>query len=275
MKALLFGTGGAPHSARGRSTVDGIKRIAELGLGCMEIEFVYGVRMDEAGARLVAATAAEQGITLTAHAPYYINLNAREETKIKASQDRILQTARIGAMCEAVSIALHTASYMGDPPEQVYETVKKYLGEIISRLKKERNGILVSPEIMGKIGQFGTIDEILNLSIDLEQVAPCIDFAHWHARTGAFNSYPEFVAILEQIGERLGSKALDNLHIHLSGIDYSGKGEKRHLDLKDSDLRYKELLRALKDLQIKGTVVCESPNLEEDALLLQETYEQL
>lgn len=96
MVGLLFGTGGIPHSSRTQSTIDGIKRIAELGLGCMEIEFVQGVRMGEAGARLVAETAAQEGIKLSAHAPYFINLNAHESEKIRASQDRLLQTARVG-----------------------------------------------------------------------------------------------------------------------------------------------------------------------------------
>ena len=85
MPALLFGTGGTPHSARNRATVDGIRRIAELGLGCMEIEFVQGVKMGEASAHQVAQAARENGIRLTAHAPYFINFNAREPAKVKAN----------------------------------------------------------------------------------------------------------------------------------------------------------------------------------------------
>jgi len=275
VESLLFGTGGTPHSARSPSTIDGIRRIAELGLECMEIEFVQGVRMGEASARQVAEVAAEKEITLTAHAPYFINLNASDIEKIRASQERILQTARIGSICGAVSIVFHAAFYMGDPPDKVYDNVKKRLEEVIARLKGENNRIWVRPEVLGKSGQFGTLEEIINLSAELEQVAPCIDFAHWHARTGEFNTYAEFASVIEQVKERLGSEALENFHIHLSGIDYGKKGEKRHLDLKDSDLNYTELLRALKDYGVKGVVICESPNLEEDALLLQETYATL
>jgi len=231
--------------------------------------------MGEASARQVAEVAAEKEITLTAHAPYFINLNASDIEKIRASQERILQTARIGSICGAVSIVFHAAFYMGDPPDKVYDNVKKRLEEVIARLKGENNRIWVRPEVLGKSGQFGTLEEIINLSAELEQVAPCIDFAHWHARTGEFNTYAEFASVIEQVKERLGSEALENFHIHLSGIDYGKKGEKRHLDLKDSDLNYTELLRALKDYGVKGVVICESPNLEEDALLLQETYATL
>jgi len=248
MGGLLFGTGGTPHSAKPpKSSIDGIERIAELGLGCMEIEFVQGVRMGEAGARLVAEKAANLGVKLTAHAPYFINLNAREPEKIKASQDRLLQTARIGSICGAESIVFHPAFYLNDPPDKAYNSVKKYLGEVIHQLKRENNRVWIRPEIMGKPSQFGTLEEILNLSTELERVAPCIDFAHWHARTGGFNSYSEFASILQQVKERLGTIALDNMHIHVSGIAYSKKGESKHLNLKESDFLYAELIKALKD----------------------------
>jgi deoxyribonuclease-4 len=241
----------------------------------MELEFVQGVRMGEAGARLVAETARSEGIKLSAHGPYYINLNAREPEKVAASQERILQTARIGAICGAESIAFHAAFYLGDPPEKAYQVVKKSLAEIINQLKRENNRVWVRPEVMGKPSQFGTIEEILKLGTELEGVGICMDFAHWHARTGKSNSYPEFASILEQIKRGLGDQALADMHIHASGIAYGQKGERNHLNLEESDLHYVELLQALKDYKARGLVICESPNLEEDALLLQETYHQL
>jgi len=275
MAGLLFGTGGIPHSSRTSSTIDGIKHIAELGLGGMEIEFVQGVRMGEAGARLVAETAAREGVKLSAHSPYFINLNAREPEKIIASQERILQTARIAAICGAESIVFHAAYYLGDPPEKTYGAVKRYLGEVMNQLKRENNRVWVRPEVMGKPSEFGTIDEVLNLCTELDGVGICLDFAHWHARSGNSNSYPEFASVLQKIKQRLGDEALYNMHIHVSGIAYGKKGEIKHLNLKESDLQYVELLQALKDYEAKGLVICESPNLEEDALLLQETYHKL
>jgi len=272
MAGLLFGTGGTPHSSRTSSTIDGIRRITELGLGCMEIEFVQGVRMGGAGACLVAEIAAREGVKLSAHAPYFINLNAHEPEKIRASQDRIIQTARIASLCGAESIVFHAAFYLGDSLRETYTRVKESLEEVIHRLKRENNRVWIRPEIMGKPSQFGTLEEILNLCTELEGVAPCIDFAHWHARTRAFNSYPEFASILQRVKERLGKAALDNMHIHMSGIAYGKKGEIKHLSLGESDFQYAELLQALKDYDAQGMVICESPNLEEDALRLQETY---
>lgn len=275
MTKLLFGTAGTPRSAKSTATTSGIERIAELGLSCMEIEFVQGVRMGEAGAHLVAETATREGIKLSAHAPYFINFNAREPEKIRASQDRLLQTARIASLCGAQSVVFHTAFYLGDPPEKAYSAVKKYLEETLNQLRQENNRVWIRPEVAGKNSQFGTVDEILNLCTELGGLAPCIDFAHWHARTGIFNSYQEFASILLQIKERLGRAALDDMHIHVAGIAYGKKGEIKHLNLKESDLQYVELLKALRDYEVKGLVICESPNLENDARLLQETYNTL
>ena len=172
MAGLLFGTGGVPLSAATRSTIDGIKRIAELGLGGMEIEFVQGVKMGEASARQVAQTATREGIKLSAHAPYFINFNAHEPEKIRASQERLLQTARIAALCGAQSAVFHTAFYLGDSPQDVYSNVKKELEEVILQLRRENNHVWIRPEVMGKGSEFGTVEEILSLCTELEGLAP-------------------------------------------------------------------------------------------------------
>lgn len=272
MEKLLFGTGGVPHSARDRSTVAGIERIAQLGLGCMELEFVQGVKMGRETALEVAELAVKKNIALSAHAPYYINLNAKEPDKLRASMERVLQTARVAALCGASSIVFHPAYYMGQPPTQVYEKVKPHLQQITSQLKTEGNKVWVRLEVTGRASQFGTLEEVLDLSAEVEGIAPCIDFAHWHARTGKYNSYDEFTHILKQVERKLGRQALDNMHIHVSGIAYGVHGEVKHLNMEEADFNYADFVRALKDYKVKGLVVCESPNLEGDAQLLQQTY---
>jgi len=275
MAGLLFGTAGIPLSTWPPTTIDGIKRVAQLGLGCMEIEFVQGVYLNEADAHLVAEAASNFSIRLSVHAPYFINFNAHEPRKLRASQGILLKAARTAAICGAKSIVFHTGFYLGDTPQKVFQTVKKYLAEVVDKLKEDDIRLWLRPEVSGKGSQFGTVEEIVNLCAELEGLAPCIDFAHWHARTKGFNSYPEFASVLEQIKEKLGRAALDNMHIHISGIAYGEKGEIRHLNLKESDLQYTELLRALKDYSVSGMVICESPSLEEDALLLKEGYSTL
>lgn len=272
---MLFGSAGVPRSVKNRSTDRGIRCIAELGLDCMELEFVRGIKMGESAARNIGKLAKEKGIALSSHGPYFINLNAREAEKGTASQERLLDTIRIASLCGARTVVFHAAYYMGDSPDKAYSVVKKNLQDIMHKLKFEQNQVWVRPEVTGKISQFGTLEEVLSLSNEIEGVAPCIDFAHWHARTGKFNSYAEFASILEQIERQLGRAALDNMHIHVSGIAYGAKGEIKHLNLKESDFDYVGLTKALKDFNVNGLVINESPNLEEDALLLQRTYNSL
>jgi len=273
---LLFGTGGVPVSAQLRSTEAGIERIAELGLGCMEVEFVQGVRMSPEVAVAVGELAARKKIALTAHGPYFINLNAVEPQKVHMSKERILQTARIAALFGARSITFHAAFYLKNTPAETYAMVKKHLQEVMNTLRKEGNKVTISPEVTGKPSQFGTLEELLRLSNEIEGVALCIDFSHWHARTGKANSYQEFLGVLDQVERKLGRRGLDSMHIHLSGIAYGNKGEIKHLMLEDSDMQYAELLKALKDRKAKGVIICESaPYLEQDALLLQQTYRAL
>ena len=275
MKALLFGTGGVPHSTPKRSSRAGIRQIRELGLDCMELAFVRRVAMGTKTAAGVRQAAEEHEVRLSVHAPYYVNLNSREADKVRASRERILQAARVGWLCGVQSIVFHPAFYHGDPSETVYGRVKGHLVELLEELRAEGNGSILRPETTGKASQFGTLEELVRLSKEVEGVAPCGDFAHLHARTGSDNSYEEFAALLEFIEGALGRAGLEDMHIHISGIDYGPAGERKHLNLADSDLRYVELLQALRDFEVGGLVICESPSLEEDALLMQRTYRGL
>jgi deoxyribonuclease-4 len=272
---LLFGTGGTPHSSKSESTADGIERIAELELGCMEVEFVYGTNMNQAMARKVGEIARALNVKLTAHAPYYINLNAHEEEKLIASKKRLIQTARIASTIGAQGIVFHPAFYLKDPPNEVYAKVKKELEDTVSAIRSEGIQVTLRAETTGKGSQFGSLEEVLRLSAEIDGVAPCIDFAHLHAREGKSNSYKEFASILQQIADKLGRNALNDMHIHLSGIKYSGKGELSHLNLSESDMNYIELFKAWKEFDIKGLVICESPSLEGDTLIMQKAYNSL
>ncbi|MBC7085880.1 MAG: TIM barrel protein [Methanomethylovorans sp.] len=275
-KELLFGTAGIPYSSIKGTTIEGIRRVKELGLGCMEIEFVRGVKMGVTSAREVQKTAAMENIALSVHAPYYINLNSSEEEKIDASIKRIYESAFIGSICGARSIIFHPAYYQKDKPEDVFFKVRQKLQELTSRMKEEGINTILRPETTGKPTQFGNLNEILNLCSQLENVLPCIDFAHLHARSnGKENSYQEFVAVLEKVETLLSREALEDMHVHVSGIEYGPKGEKNHLLLEESDLKYAELLQALKDFRVKGLVISESPDNEGDAIILKKTYHSL
>ncbi|MFB0559753.1 MAG: TIM barrel protein [Candidatus Lokiarchaeia archaeon] len=266
---LLFGTAGIPITTQKRSSINGIKRVKELGLGAMELEFVYGVKMSETLAQKIKVVAKQENVSLTAHGPYYINLNSYKKETVQASINRILKTARITKIAGGESITFHAATYGGAKPESVYNTVRNHLSQIVKILQEEGNNIWIRPETTGKQSQFGTLNEIIKLSQEIEQVLPNIDFAHLNARTnGKSNRYDHFEKVLNVLETGLGREILDNMHIHVSGIEYSPKGERRHTTLLESDINYEELIKSWKDYRIKGIVISESPNIEFDALLL-------
>ncbi len=277
MKKLLFGTAGVPSSAEKPDTVSGVEAIARRGLGAMELEFVHGVRMKDELAQRVGETARRLGVTLTCHGPYYINLNSPEKDKLEASVTRILDTARAAHKAGAVSITFHAAFYQKGEPRLVHERVREHLARIIDQLESEGiDDVEIRPELTGKPSQYGNLEELIQLSLELPRVMPCIDFSHLHARTaGGFNRREEFEAVLDKLKTSLGKDALARLHIHVSGIEYTAKGERKHLQLDDSDFNYKDLLKALKSAGAAGVVICESPDPEPDALLLQRTYNRL
>jgi len=276
MEKLRFGPAGVPMSAKGPSTEDGILRCSQLNLDCMEMEFTHGVQMKEPTALSISPVRQKHDVVLTAHGPYFINLNSKEKPKQVASRERILQTARIAHLCGAWSIVFHAAFMMEMPPKEVQATVKREMGVIMDTLEKEKNDIYVRPETMGKPSQWGTLDQILELNREWPRVMPVVDFAHIHAyHNGRFNTYNEFCSILDKVEDALGKNGLKEMHIHVSGIEYGPKGEKKHLFLKDSDFNYKDLLKALKEYKVGGCVINESPNQEEDALMMKELYSEL
>lgn len=270
---LLFGTAGVPNcTVKKNSPVEGVKKIHELGLDCMQLEFAHGVRMKDEVSSALRKVSYELDIPLTSHGPYYINLNAREQDKIDSSVERIIQTAKISDLCGAESMTFHAAFYMKDSPYDVFDLVEKSMNVIEERLSRLDIEIELRPELTGKTSQFGSLEELITLTKNVGSVKPCMDFSHLYARTGKYNSYEEIKEVLDQLESELGKDALNSMHIHVSGISSNSKGDLKHLNLAKSDFNWKDMLRALKDKDCKGYVISNSPNLEDDAKMLKDYY---
>ena len=271
-KRLLFGTAGIPRSTPIPTTVAAIERVAELGLDCLEVEFVRGVRMGGESAQKVREKSLSLKISLSVHAPYYINLNSPDQGKRLSSQEHLLSAARTAEHLGAQSVVFHAGYYGKDTNQQTYDHIKKELQEILSCLRSQKIKVTLRVETMGKVSQFGSFDEVLFLCREVEGLLPCLDFSHIYAREGKANHYREFQRILSKLRKKLGGEALQNLHIHISGVEFNAKGEMKHLDLQESDFHYEDWLRAIKDSGAGGMVICESPNREADALLLKNLF---
>ena len=275
MDKLLFASAGIPLSTKNPNTINGISRVKELGLGAMELEFVRSINITKEKAPEVKETAKKENVVLTCHAPFYINLNAIEPAKKYASMYRIEKSAEILHLCGGWSVCFHPGFYLKMEKQKVLETMKKRIKEIRGKLDNKSIDVWIRPETTGKPTQFGDYKELLKISEDIEKVMPVFDFSHIHARTGKYNTTEEFNEVMEAIEEYLGKSGLQNMHIHLSGINYSEKGERNHLILEESDMNYKDLIKVWKEFKIKGVVVSESPNIEEDALLMQKFYKKI
>lgn len=271
MGKIFFGTAGIPLSSESGDSVSGVKKVRELGLDAMELEFVHGVKMGKESARAVRKASEENNVSLSVHAPYYINLNAQEEKKLGLSRHNILQSCRIGFEAGAKIVLFHPGFYMKNTPEEAMSAISKNLEGIVESMEKEGLGIRLGLETTGRKSSFGSLDEVLALCAKHRNVYPVIDFSHLHARSGG-SLVNE--AAFDELLASVPKKFLNSLHIHAAGMNFSSKGERNHLNLGDdgNTFNYKAMLKSLKKFDLSGTIICESPNIEEDALLMKKFY---
>lgn len=275
---FLFGTVGSPKSTPKKpgGSVGAILRLKELQLGALELGWVQSVRVSEETCAQICTAGMDNDFRLSVHAPYFINLNADDEEWPK-SRKRLMDAAYYGNLAGATDIIFHPGSYFGRPADEVVERSIPRLRDCVAELRAAGNPVTLRPETMGKVAMLGSLEDTLRMSQAIEGVEPCLDFAHLHARAGdgSMNTTEEWLVVLDDYAKFLGKDALSRLHIHLSGIEYGEKGERNHLPLKESDLDLLGLFSALHARGAAGRILCESPEMEDDALYMQQTWHEL
>jgi deoxyribonuclease IV len=273
-----FGTVGSPISTPKKpgGSVGAVQQIKALGLSAVELGWVQSVRISDDSCRLIRAAGEENNVAVSVHAPYFINLNGTEEEWPKSRQ-RLMAAAISGYLAGATDIIFHPGSYFEKQPSEVIPVVINRLESCILELRSADNPVILRPETMGKASLLGSYEDTLAMSKAIPGVLPCLDFAHLHARTGdgSMNSTDEWDILLDSYAQILGDNALQHLHIHLSGIEYSAKGEKNHLPLKESDFNLPGLFSALHHYHCQGRILCESPVLEEDAVYMRDLWNEI
>ena len=277
-RSFRFGTVGSPLATPKKpgGSVGAAIYSEELGLGALELGWVRAVRVSEQTCEQIRQAGIEHDVAISVHAPYFINLNADDEEWPK-SRKRLMDAAHYGNLAGATDIIFHPGSYFGRPPSEVLPVAIARLGGCVDELREAEDPVVLRPETMGKSAMLGSLEDTVEMSKALDGVQPCLDFAHLHARAGdgSMNSFAEWVQVLEYYRVELGETGLRNLHIHLSGIEYTEKGEREHLPITESDFNLEAMLKALHDLGCAGRILCESPVMEEDALLAQQKWVEI
>ena len=273
-----FGTVGSPINTPKKpgGSVGSIQYSASIGLDAMELGWVQSVRVSEETCAAINQAASANNVAISVHAPYYINLNASEEEWPKSRQ-RLMDAAHYGSLAGATDIIFHPGSYFENPAVEVLKIAIPRLQGCVDELRTAGNHVCLRPETMGKSAMLGSLEDTIEMARSIPGVLPCIDFAHLHARPGdgSFNSLQEWSTSLENYAKVLGAEALRHLHIHLSGIEYGPKGEKNHLPVAESDLKIRELFEALSAYKAGGRILCESPIMEEDAVFMKKTWQEV
>jgi deoxyribonuclease-4 len=238
--------------------ISNLDSYAKNGIGACELAFTYGVYLDKESAEKIGEKAKDLGVSLSIHAPYYINLNSEDKIKIESSKKRILDCCEIGHYLSdgskrKVPIVFHAGFYSKMSPEEAFENIKKVIIDLMEEINKKKLNVELCPEVMGKINVFGSIEEISRL-VKETGCSCCIDFAHILARYGM----DKFDMVRKDLGK------MDHWHCHFSGIIYGDKGEKKHKQTEKKE--WEDLLRFLKSFDKEITVISEAPNPVEDAI---------
>lgn len=267
------------YSQGNKSSVQMPLWLKNMGLNAYEYQCSKGVNIGEKTAREIGAEAERNDIFLSIHAPYFINLASEEEEKRNNSVRYILNTLEAAAWMGAKRIVLHMGSCSKVDRKWALDMAILGLKNTMAEADERGYGdIAMCPEVLGKLNQLGSLEEILEMCKIDDRLMPAIDFGHLHARgAGCLNSVEDFDRVLEIIENELGYERLKNLHIHFSRIEFTKGGEKRHLSMDDTQYgpEFEHLAEALLKKGAEPVIICESRRfMAEDALKMKRIYEE-
>ena len=269
---IHIGSSGIPLASKGGTTIDGINKIAELGLNAMEVAFTHGIYMSLKDAKGLGKAAKDLDVELSIHAPYYINLASEKAKVITDSKKRIIESLERGEMMGATIVTAH-AGYYGKDKDRAKQLILEACQEISDHIEKKGWNIKFGPETMGKQKSWGSLDEIVSISKKIKNIVPYLDPAHIYAGQGGQIDFKE-------IFDKLKVLKLKRYNSHYSGIKYSlvgiGKGnEKNHVPIREGGPDFRKFAKEILKRKISITIVSESPILEVDALYMKSILEKL
>ena len=280
---LRFGTAGESDSfaALGyKTSLDIPAYTARMGLDAFEYQCGRGVRLGLDKAAKMAAAAREQDILFSVHAPYFISMSSMEEEKRLNSVQYLLQSCALVRALGGRRVIFHSGSCGKQSREAALEKAMDTMRRAVEACDTAGYGDLtLCPETMGKVGQLGTLDEVLALCSVDPRITPCIDFGHLNARTlGGIAGRQDYADILDRIGDALGDARASRFQVHFSRIEFTKGGEKRHWTFAETQFGPEPLplLELLVERRLEPVIICESAGTQaEDAAWMRDTYRAL
>jgi deoxyribonuclease-4 len=252
--------------------------LRELGLNAYEYQCNKGINLKDETAAEIGECCRENGIRLSIHAPYYINLSSTEKEKRERSVKYIVDTLSIAKVMGAGRIVMHSGYVSGVSRATAMEIAKDTFMNALEQTRElGLDGVTICPEVLGKTNQLGNIFEVAELCRLDEGLIPCIDFGHVHAMTkGGLFEKKQYVDVFRFVEQELGRERMRSLHIHFSRVETGKGGEKKHWTLADTQYgpEFEPLAEAILDMKIEPVIICESRDrMAEDAVLLKKMYE--
>ncbi|TFG56732.1 MAG: hypothetical protein E4H30_03110 [Methanomassiliicoccus sp.] len=257
----MIRTGQAGYPEGTRSPAEGIRLVHQAGLNALELQFVRNVLYNPEKAVEARRTARDMDVLLSVHAPYYVNLNSVSVATREKSEEWVLRAMRGAEAYGAWIVVVHAAVYGDNGVEATTSRVISSLKRIRRKADDESLPSVIGLETMGRRAAWGTLAEISTVVGQLEGVLPVLDFAHLQARGPEALSTERLEKIFQEVS------AVERLHCHISGIEYTDAGERRHLRLGEG-LDHRMVLRSLWNSGLEATVICESTSPQEDAQLM-------
>lgn len=280
---IKFGPSGSPlrFYEEGYSGTENMAGwVRDNGLDCFEYSFGRGVNMSFDKAKSICAAFNEKGVEISVHAPYFINFANPDEEKANNSYGYVLSSAKVGKVMGAKRIVFHPATQGKDTRQVAVQRTIDRLRVLKQYIIEEGlDDMYFCPETMGKSAQIGTIEEITEFCTLADFYIPCVDFGHVNAREcGSLKTTFDYISRLQYMIDMLGTEKMSRLHVHFSKIQYSAKGEIKHLTFEDTEYGpdFEPFITAIEKLKLEPYIVCESDGTQaDDAIKMKKYYDKI
>jgi deoxyribonuclease-4 len=269
---VRFGPAGRPINYSGNAK-DACTYIKKEGLEAYEYQATYGVKISQPSALDLKKNSEDEDVLVSMHAPYYINLSSNKDDVIERSITRLVQAAKASEWMGAYRTVFHPGFYTSYTSKEAMDKCKNAINAIIEQL--ETLGVkdyCFAPETTGKKSQLGNLDEIIDICGSFDKFDPTVDFAHVYARSGGkMGLRKDYAQIFEKLENELGIRTL---HCHFTHIEFTDAGERKHHILEDDNYGppTEPFIDEIIECGWDVTVICESPLIDQDALLMKNLY---